>query len=132
VAPEGARGMMSGPLVRISGLEPGTYALTCEDRTLATADAAAWAAGVHLADPASAQAEQLRRAIVAKDEDYFNRWRPENDTYIYGFRQHEQGRHAADIPRYDPMIARKETHIDSLRQPRPFTLALARVDKSGK
>src|SRR5262249_12710471 len=42
-------------------------------------------------DPDLAQAEKLRQAIIAKNRLYFYRWRPENETYLFGFRKHEQG-----------------------------------------
>jgi len=60
-------------------------------------------------------AEKLRAAINAKNEHYFNRWRPQNDTYIYGFRKHEQGKNAALIPNFDPLITEKEIEIAKMR-----------------
>jgi len=38
--------------------------------------------------------EPLRQAIRKKNELYFYRWRPQNETYLFGFRKHEQGRTA--------------------------------------
>jgi hypothetical protein len=32
---------------------------------------------------------------------FFHRWRPANWTYLFGFRKHEQGRNAVEIPRFD-------------------------------
>lgn len=58
----------------------------------------------------------LRSAIVEKNQLFFYRWRPQNDTYIYGFRKHEQGRNAADIPRFDPLIDAKEKEIQELKK----------------
>src|SRR6202000_2103931 len=46
------------------------------------------------AKPESDQVEKLRKLIVAKNVDFFNYWRPENDTYILGYRKGEQGRNA--------------------------------------
>ena len=36
-------------------------------------------------------AEQLRQTIIEKNKLYFYRWRPQNETYLFGFRKHEQG-----------------------------------------
>ena len=34
--------------------------------------------------------EALRKTVVAKNEQFFNKWRPQNETYLFGFRKHEQ------------------------------------------
>jgi len=59
--------------------------------------------------------DQLRAAIIAKNELYFHRWRPENETYLFGFRKHEQGNNAREIPLFDPLVAAKEAEIAKLR-----------------
>ena len=71
-----------------------------------------------------AQAEKLRQAIVAKNRLYFYRWRPENETYLFGFRKHEQGQNAREIPQFDPLIAEKEKEIAKLRVPVAHTYEL--------
>ena len=63
------------------------------------------------------QSERLRQTIVAKNRLYFYRWRPENETYLFGFRKHEQGQNAREIPQFDPLIAEKEKEIAKLRVP---------------
>jgi hypothetical protein len=63
------------------------------------------------------QADRLRQAIVAKNLLYFHRWRPQNDTYLFGFRKHEQGKNAVEIPQFDPLIAKQEEEIARLRVP---------------
>jgi lysophospholipase L1-like esterase len=59
----------------------------------------------------TSRAEKLRRLIVAKNELYFHRWRPQNVTYLFGFRKHEQGKNAREIPRFDPLVEAKEKEI---------------------
>ncbi len=71
-----------------------------------------------------AQAEKLRQAIVAKNRLYFYRWRPENETYLFGFRKYEQGKNAREIPQFDPLIAEKEKEIAKLRVPVAHTYEL--------
>jgi hypothetical protein len=75
-----------------------------------------------------ARAEVLRQAIAAKNRLYFYRWRPENETYLFGFRKHEQGQNAREIPQFDPLIAEKEKEIAKLRDPVPHTYEL-KVEK---
>ena len=61
--------------------------------------------------------EQLRQLIRTKNELYFHRWRPQNITYLFGFRKHEQGNNAADIARFDPFIQELESKIHAAQQP---------------
>ena len=114
-------------IVRVSGLPAGNYVLKSGDQTIATGTAEEWAKGIALLrGPATDQEEQLRRVIVAKNFDFFNFWRPDNDTYIFGYRKHEQGRNAVEIPRFEPLVAAKEAEIARLRVPPPHTYELSR------
>lgn len=61
-------------------------------------------------------ADELRQLIVRKNELYFHRWRPQNITYLFGFRKHEQGNNAAEIALFDPRIAEVEEQIRAIRQ----------------
>jgi lysophospholipase L1-like esterase len=62
----------------------------------------------------SDQLEALRKAVVTKNEQFFNKWRPQNETYLTGFRKHEQGRNAKEIAEFDPFIAKAEDEIAKL------------------
>lgn len=115
-------------MLRISHLAPGDYTLRIDGKQMVRASAELWERGVTLdRGPELDQAERLRRAIVAKNELYFHRWRPQNDTYLYGFRRHEQGKNAAEIPRFDPLIARQEAEIARLHVPVRHTYELRAV-----
>ena len=59
--------------------------------------------------------QSLRQLIVSKNADFFNYWRPENDTYILGYRKHEQGRNAVELPQFKPLVEAKEKEIARLR-----------------
>ena len=61
-------------------------------------------------------ASSLRSAIIEKNTLFFHRWRPQNETYLRGFRKHEQGQNAKEIPLFDPLIAEKEKEIATLRK----------------
>jgi hypothetical protein len=59
---------------------------------------------------------QLRQAIIEKNKLYFYRWRPQNETYLFGFRKQEQGKNAKEIAEFDPLIAKAEQEIDRLKK----------------
>jgi hypothetical protein len=62
------------------------------------------------------QSEKIRQVTVEKNRLYFHRWRPENETYIFGFRKKEQGQNAVEIPQFDPLVAAKEAEIKRLKK----------------
>ncbi len=72
----------------------------------------------------------LQQAIQKKNELFFNRWRPENWTYLFGFRKHEQGQNAVEIPQFEPLIAEWEARIARLRDvAHPDSAAIAEVQR---
>ncbi len=112
------RDAMSKRLIRVSGLWPGQYSLRIDGREVAVESAGKWADGVRLPrGPEFDQVEKLRQTIVEKNRLFFHRWRPQNETYIYGFRKHEQGQNAREIPEFDPLIVQLEKKIAELRVP---------------
>ena len=111
--------------VHAKGLAHGSYTLTIDGKKIVSATAEAWASGVQLQrGPEFEQAERLRQTIIAKNRLYFYRWRPENETYLFGFRKQEQGQNAREIPQFDPLIAEKEKEIAKLRVPVAHTYEL--------
>lgn len=111
-----------------ANLPRGDYRLEYDGRVIATGSARNWKRGIQLAwEPSNDQAEQLRAAINRKNEYFFHQWRPQNETYIRGFRKHEQGQNAADLPKFDPFIEAEEMKIATLKKPKPYTLILKRV-----
>ena len=62
------------------------------------------------------QFQALLTATIKKNREYFYRWRPQNETYIFGFRKHEQGRNAIEIPQFDPIIEKLESKINELKK----------------
>lgn len=71
---------------------------------------------------ASSYTELLRQTILRKNEWWFHRSRPANMAYVFGFRKHEQGQNAVEIPQYDPLIAAEEAKIAALRRLEPVRL----------
>jgi hypothetical protein len=76
--------------------------------------------------PVNSQYEALRGSLLKKNELYFHRWRPQNITYLFGFRKHEQGNNAADIARFDPFIQQLEKEIHEQQKPGWRTVVLIR------
>ena len=58
---------------------------------------------------------EIRKEVLAKDELFFNRWRPQNETYLFGFRKHEQGQNAKEIPMFDPLIEKADERIQAAK-----------------
>ncbi len=102
----------------IPDLKRGRYTLFANDQAVTAADAEGWSRGVHdgFRDDLN-QVEALRATINAKNEFYFYRWRPQNETYLLGFRKHEQGNNAREIPLFDPLVAAEEAEIARLKVP---------------
>lgn len=71
--------------------------------------------GLKMPDAPSPALENLRRAVIAKDTLFFNRWRPQNETYLFGFRKHEQGQNAKEIPMFDPLITQGDEAIQKFK-----------------
>ena len=71
--------------------------------------------GVGWAARTDVEQAQLRSAIVAKNRLFFHRWRPQNETYLFGFRKHEQGKNAAEVAAFDPLVAAVEKEIAMLK-----------------
>jgi hypothetical protein len=60
-------------------------------------------------------AVKLPEQIIKKNELFFHRWRPQNETYLFGFRKHEQGKNAEEVFAFDPLIEAEEKKIAELR-----------------
>ena len=65
----------------------------------------------------SVQEEAIRQRVVEKNTLFFHRWRPQNITYLTGFRKHEQGNNAVEIAQFDPLVEQIELKIHELKKP---------------
>jgi hypothetical protein len=121
-APAAARTLL------IAGLPEGRYDLKIDGQSVATATATEWAAGVRIArGPQFDQVEALRAAIGRKNTLFFHRWRPQNETYLLGFRKYEQGNNAVEIAQFDPLVVEQEAIIARLRVPTSHRFELSRT-----
>ena len=119
--------------VQVTGLPPGSYSLQIDGTPIVTASSSDWNQSVELKrDPALDQFKALRKTINEKNLLYFHRWRPENETYLFGFRKHEQGNNAREIPLFDPLVEAKEKEIAKLRVPVSHVYELVRVKEEAK
>ena len=113
-------------ILEVEGLNSGTYVLQIDGETVARASDQDWNRGqVVSGGPPQERTQELRRAIIKKNELFFYRWRPANETYLFGFRRHEQGRNAREIPMFDPLIAEQEAKIAELKKPLKYHYRLA-------
>jgi len=95
-----------------------------------TASTEAWGRGVDIpAQQLYTKTEKLRQAILRKNQLFFDRYRPQNETYLYLFRKHEQGNNAVEIPQFDPLIAEQDEKIHQLKQPVPFDVKFEAADQ---
>ncbi len=106
------------------------YSLQIDGREVTTGSNEEWDKGVRLTrGPEFDQVEKLRQTIMEKNRLFFHRWRPQNETYIYGFRKQEQGQNAREIPEFDPFIIQLEKKIAELRVPVPHQYELISKDQ---
>ncbi len=111
--------------LKVTGLPEGRYTLLIDDQTVTSGTAADWSEGVTLTSgPEFDQTRRVRNVVRQKNEYYFYRWRPQNDTYLLGFRKHEQGQNAIEIPQFDPLVAQQEAIIAALERPVPHRYQL--------
>ena len=67
-------------------------------------------------------ATQLRALMERKNQLFFDRSRPQNMAYIFGFRKHEQGNNSVEIPQFDPLVMAKEKEIAARRDLHPLPM----------
>ncbi|HEV7866528.1 MAG TPA: hypothetical protein VGO90_02525, partial [Chthoniobacteraceae bacterium] len=60
--------------------------------------------------------EAIRAAVLRKNELFFHRFRPANSTYLFGFRKHEQGQNAKEMPEFDKLVEAADAEIDRLKR----------------
>ncbi|HEY1861498.1 MAG TPA: SGNH/GDSL hydrolase family protein [Gemmataceae bacterium] len=118
---------------RLHGVPDGVYDLAIDGKKALAATAQAFATRLDMTKgPAYDQVEKLRETIIAKNRLYFHRWRPQNETYLFGFRKAEQGKNAKEIPEFDPLVEKLEAEIAKLRKPVTQTWELVRKEEVRK
>ena len=107
------------PRVRVEGLKSGKYVIISGDQVVSRLTAKQLKEdGFSLGDgPDGKQLDDLRDKIIDKNLLYFHRWRPQNVTYLFGFRKHEQGNNAKEVAEFEPLVKKVEDVIAKLRKP---------------
>jgi putative heme-binding domain-containing protein len=118
--------------VQVLGLKQGNYDLKIDDKFIRTVTIGEIFRGVAVdSGPQWDQAEELLKAIQKKNELFFYRWRPQNITYLFLFRKHEQGKNAKEIPEFDPLVQAEEERIAKLRKPAQHTIEFVYSEQKG-
>ncbi len=130
-SPEATNGRADGgDMLAVKGLRKGYYSLRVDGAQVATASARKWAEGMPITQgPYLDQSNQLRELILKKNELFFHQYRPQNRTYILGFRSHEQGRHAAGLKDLSIIITWLEGQIDLQRVPEAKVFQLTKINE---
>lgn len=121
------------PVVAVTGLAPGQYALMRDGTIIAVARNEVWRAGVAIEGTAGqAQAAAMRETIAYKNGLYFDRWRAVNGYYIYGGRKEPFGviSFPPEMQRYDERVAELDGKIAGMAAERPSSLyELVQIDE---
>lgn len=129
--PRGGRMMAIHDVVKVTGLAAGKYGLKINGKPTVMALAEQWNAGVLInRGKYLSQVEDLRAKIKRKNEMFFHRYRPQNETYLFLFRKHEQGNNAVEIPKFDPIVEALEREIDTLKKPKIVEYELELIPES--
>ncbi len=59
----------------------------------------------------SPQDPTLVNLVLKKEELFFHRHRPQNETYLLLFRKHEQGNNAVELAQFDPLVDAADQEI---------------------
>jgi putative heme-binding domain-containing protein len=117
--------------IQVKGLKGGSYRITIDGEPVFEGSDTDLRRGVTVNRGAQVeQAEALRQAILKKNALFFDRWRPQNETYLFGFRKYEQGQNAKEIPLFDPLITQQEAEIAKLRAPRKHLYEITAISSS--
>jgi len=116
--------------LQVSGLKGGNYAVLIDGVAAAKLTNADLAAGrlVQSSTPqVVAAVEALRHKIIEKDTMFFHRWRPQNVTYLFLFRKHEQGNNAQEVDEFEGIVSKLDAEIHPLKQPLTQTVEIRRI-----
>ena len=112
----------------ILGLRRGNYRVSSASAIIGSMGSREWEEGSIVVIPEEKeQASMLRAEIVEKNALYFRKYRPQNETYLVGFRKYEQGQNAVELDLLDPLIHEKENEIGRLKTPKPITFTIERL-----
>ncbi len=114
----------------ILGLPPGRYRLSILGDTVGEASSEQWQSGVAISGfGIDLQRQRLQEAIEEKDRQFMHAYRPQNETYLFLFRKHEQGNNAGEAARFEQLARESDLKIQTLASPQTHVWELIRVDE---
>ncbi|AEL27786.1 GDSL-type esterase/lipase family protein [Cyclobacterium marinum] len=103
--------------IKVNGLKKGNYSLSVDGKLSAIGSRKQWEDGIILEQgPSLKQSKHLLELIREKDKIYFQQYRPQNRTYILGFRSYEQGRHKEGLEALDALILWLDDQINQTKK----------------
>lgn len=122
--------LQSDVLVRVTGLKPGEYKLSVNQQSARNVTSAQLAEGVRLlVSNAQMKLQTLRGRIIERDQAYFHRWRPQNVTYLFLFRKHEQGQNAREVEEFESIVSKLDDEAAVSKSPVNVRLQLRTADE---
>lgn len=113
--------------LRFTNLRSGKYSIFIDAAKVLRATANELKIGVSL--PTSFQQLVVKRAYqltAEKNTMFFHRHRPQNETYLFLFRKHEQGNNAVEIPQFDPIVDGFEKKIQAIQNSTSYRVEIRR------
>ncbi|NQZ59251.1 MAG: hypothetical protein HRT88_17495 [Lentisphaeraceae bacterium] len=117
--------------LKVSGLARGNYQVMVDGKIILKTTAAKHARGITSAELLF-QEKLIQQKIREKNQLFFYSWRPQNTTYLFGFRKREQGKHGKEIGEYLAFIKAKEAQINTLKKVRSHVWTIAAIKKSAQ
>jgi len=115
-----------GISIQLKDLPNAIYELKTGGKIIGVFSEKQLAAGITIPVPTpNGQGQALRNAIVNKNMLFFHRHRPQNETYLFLFRKHEQGNNAVEIPQFDPLVKNHDRKIYDLTSPSKFSITIS-------
>jgi lysophospholipase L1-like esterase len=102
--------------MQFSNLQRGKYIIYIDGTIITRATANQLKSGVSL--PSSFQQLAVKQAYeltAEKNMMFFHRHRPQNETYLFLFRKHEQGNNAVEVPQFDSIVDGFEKRIQAIQ-----------------
>jgi lysophospholipase L1-like esterase len=102
--------------LRFTDLRSGKYSVYIDESKVLRTTANQLKLGITL--PSSFQHAAVKRIYeltAEKNMMFFHRHRPQNETYLFLFRKHEQGNNAVEVPQFDPIVDSFEKRIQAIQ-----------------
>ncbi len=104
--------------LRVDGLKNGEYSVVVDGSKVATLSSSELAKGAAVTMSTAKQTaavEALRQKVIEKDMMFFHRWRPQNVTYLFLFRKHEQGNNAKEVDEFESIVSKLDDDVHRLK-----------------